>query len=379
MKIAHLAVNHKHIDNVVNLFNGVELEEHVFFLEKQDEKMAEIPICNSNISQFINFETHEKESIAKKLECFNLVIVHCLTTLHANIINYMDCNNTVIMWKGWGFDYLDLMYNKFTDVLENESKELYLKLSLAGGNVATNYSVSENKIKAIKKINFFCPVFEQEFNIIQSKHAFTEHLNYIEWRYGFDYSIEDIVKVKDLVTKTDSLWLGNSSTVTNNHVDYLSLVQKTPSLQRLFHYIPMSYGFDNYKEEVKQIVVKSLANNFEVIEEFFEFDQYVALIARTKYMVMHHIRQQAMGNIWVGLLTGCTVFLNENSPAFHFFKDKGYFIYSVNELTPDSNLDNFKLNAQQLNSNVQNAKAMFSEEQMQVRTKNLLQLVSSYY
>ncbi|WP_342804685.1 TDP-N-acetylfucosamine:lipid II N-acetylfucosaminyltransferase [Alteromonas sp. M12] len=379
MRIAHLAVNHKHIDNVINLFNEVELDEHIFFLEKQDEKMAEIPICNSSLNKYINFEVSEQLTVARKLEAFDLLVVHCLTPLHANIINLMTQGSTVIMWKGWGFDYLDLMYDDFSDLLETKSKQLYSKLRLVDGNPSNKYTVSNNKIQAILKINLFCPVFEEEFEIIQAKHSFTQHLQYIEWRYGFDYPMKKVVKAKDCIVKTDSLWLGNSSTITNNHLDYLSIATKNKSLRSLVHYIPMSYGFDNYKNEIKDAAETVLANNFEIIDEFFEFGQYVNLIARSKYMVMNHIRQQAMGNIWIGLLTGCTVFLNEKCPAFNFFKHRGYVFYSINDLNSGSNIGEFQLTEKQANTNAEKALNMFSYQQTSIRTYKLIQLVKSYF
>nr|WP_252729153.1 TDP-N-acetylfucosamine:lipid II N-acetylfucosaminyltransferase [Aliiglaciecola lipolytica] len=283
------------------------------------------------------------------------------------------------MWKGWGFDYLDLVYDDFSDLLEDKSKKLYLDLRLAGSTADSRYTVSESKKKAIKKIQLFCPVFEEEFEIIQAKHSFTQHLKYIEWRYGFDYPIKKVVKAKDCIVKTDSLWLGNSSTITNNHIDYLSIATKNKSLRSLVHYIPMSYGFDNYKNEIKDATESVLANNFEIIDEFFEFGQYVNLIARSKYMVMNHIRQQAMGNIWIGLLTGCTVFLNENSPAFSFFKNRGYVLYSISDLDSATNVVEFKVTEKQADANAEKALAMFSNQQMSFRTKKLIQLIKSYF
>ena len=379
MKVAHLAPNHKHIDNVINLFNGIELVEHVFFLEIQDKKMAEIPICNSNISSFVSFRSDEKELVANKLDNFDLVIVHCLTDLHAGIVNHMNCNSTVVMWKGWGFDYLDLMYLKFTDILEDKSKTLYFDLREDKTNNSSNYHISSERIEAIKKIKYFCPVLKEEFDLIHERHDFTKHLKYVDWMYGFDYSVNEIIEAGYVINKKEGLWLGNSATITNNHFDYLSVVEENKYLSDMMHYIPLSYGFDNYKNKIKSISNSILNDNVIVLDSFLSFDKYMKFIASSKFMVMHHIRQQALGNIWLGLLTGSTIFLNEKSPTYKYFKRNGFVIYPSSELSFKSNPEDFSLNKYERKENEKMAFDFLCDDAIKKNSKNLIEFVYSEF
>jgi hypothetical protein len=234
------------------------------------------------------------------------------------------------------------------------------------------------KKSAISRIALFCPVLEDEFHLILKRHDFTKHLTFVEWRYGFEHDIKAISEGATIVKKTHSVWLGNSATITNNHLDYLSLLKQSSYLKTATHVLPLSYGFKNYRDQI----VRGFEKNEYIKEpvfmlDFQPFEEYVLKIAECKFMVMMHERQQAMGNIWIGLLSGCEIYLLEGSPTLSFFQNNGFHVYSTNNL-PNINLDKNQLfdNLMAL-ENRDKVIEFFSSEMALFRSKNLLESVGA--
>lgn len=377
MRIAHLAMNHKHLDNVDGFFANVQIDEQVFYFEKLSDKESKLPMYKSKIVQFNCFDAQDYEAIAVELSGYNIVLVHCLTKLHISIINEIDKRFTKIIWVGWGVDYLDLMYDSFFDVLLEKSRALYLELKVGAKTDPMRYQVSADKIAAIRKIDFFSPVLEEEFEMVKQRYDFTSHLIYIDWMYNFDYSSSKLLDYKKNIAKGNSLWLGNSATITNNHADYLEIVEHNQHLKDIDHYIPLSYGFDNYKEAIKLRSQHTLSNHSRVLEGFLDFEAYTKLIVSCKYMVMNHVRQQGMGNVWLGFLSGCSVFLERQSPAYQYFKKQGYNVFSVEQLGTNANLEDFLLNDIESANNFEKITHALSVVKAKDRALTLINIVTN--
>jgi dTDP-N-acetylfucosamine:lipid II N-acetylfucosaminyltransferase len=382
MKIAHVASDHNHISNAKNLFEQVALEKHDFFIKKTPPSIVENDMLNSmfrsNITKKYVFEEADIPDVIKRLCNYQLIIFHTLSDIHIKLINLLNDFNGVIMWKGWGYDYTDLLYDQFTDMLLPQSEKLYWQLKDSPNKDTPIAEITQQKKQAISRISLFCPVLEDEFNLIVQRHEFTRHMQFVEWRYGFEHDMQGLAKQSEKVCKVPSVWLGNSATVTNNHLDYLSLIEQTPEVQKLPHILPLSYGFENYRTEViNHFTNRNTLNNTQFLLDFEPFDSYGLRIASCSHLVMMHSRQQAMGNIWIGLLAGCEIYLLEGSPTLSFFKKNGFHVRSTHEFPDVELINKTKLNKKYISENITRTLVFFGDEQSENRSNILIQKVNT--
>ena len=68
---------------------------------------------------------------------------------------------------------------------------------------------------------------------------------------------------------------------------------------------------------------------FNPILEFMTLEKYNQLVLSCNTVIMHHVRQQALGNIFMSLYLGMRVFLNKKSITYKYMKDVGMIIFDL--------------------------------------------------
>jgi hypothetical protein len=128
-----------------------------------------------------------------------------------------------------------------------------------------------------------------------------------------------------------------------------------------------------YKErllnEVKEL---NLYKNTIVITEFLDPHSYLEVLCSCNVMVMNHIRQQGLGNINLALQVGMLVFLNEKSPVYTFYKSRGAFLFTTQQLNEQPSLIDFQLTAEQKDKNKFIVENEFSQSTIQSKLNKLL-------
>lgn len=377
MKIAHLTDNNIHVSNSTRWFNSNnQAEKHTFFVfEKVTGNNSLIKV---NMDTEMKFSTVYSETskyyVLNVLPSFDLLILHGLSEHNIEMLNLLNTSDLVIMWNGWGYDYIELLFNKFSDALGEESKSLYFKMKSDKSFKETPYSLSLDKQNAIKKVDIFSPVLANEFTSIQNKHLCTRHLIFVDWKYEFPISINEISSFSSNVARREQIWVGNSSTILNNHLDYLKMVELNSKLKSITHVFPMSYGFENYRAQIGSAIDRVFGINKKIIVDFVGFSEYVRLISECKYMVMAHYRQQGVGNILIGLLTGVKVFIEPKNLMYQFFKDSGLYVYSLLELQNEVNVG--ELSEKEKVHNIKLISQMYSDVKFKQRLLDLKRLCS---
>lgn len=379
MQVAHLTDNHYHVQNIPNIFREPRISRQVIFARKPNKIEAGKDVIRDLFTADIDsaryYDEDNIEEIARLLADFDLVIAHALSDINIQLINAIHSDKPTIAWKGWGYDYLDLLYDNFEGTLEYYTTKEYHRLKQDKSTRYKPFTVSSDKKLAISRIDFFCPVIFEEFNAIRTKNQCCSHFRYFDWQYGFEVSLDALVDVAKPNAKKELVWLGNSAFITNNHLDYFECVKNKPDILSLMHTLPLSYGFENYKNTVRK-KAQALIPDIRFLEDFLNFSDYFNTLNSHKYMVMPHIRQQALGNIWLGLLAGNTVFLNEKSLVYKYFCRLGAFVRTLAELDACDNFSELELSDDERTVNTQLAISAFSEETMRNKTKLFLDQVS---
>ncbi|MFT5923090.1 MAG: dTDP-N-acetylfucosamine:lipid II N-acetylfucosaminyltransferase [Paraglaciecola sp.] len=373
MKVAHVSHFHKHVENIEQLFSGIPTEcIDVFLYQIKDQDLnnkmllAMFDVCISRAKLFNNDNKHE---IVNQLLHYDVLVFHSLSKISIELINKLDDFKGSIVWLGWGYDYTELMFDKFEDMLDGASLHAYKKLKQ--NNQASLIGVTQQKQKAISRISVFSPVLYDEFLIVRERNDFCAHLVYADLMYGFKFPMSEIASLGRSVHKTKTIWLGNSATISNNHLDYFQKINGNKQAEYT-HKLPVSYGFENYRNYLKSELEKyKLTCQIDFIDNFQEFEEYCKSIAECKVMVMNHIRQQALGNIFIGLLVGCIVFIHYKSPAFTFFKRNGFFVYSIEELNSIDLIEKSFFSSKFDSMNREKVLAMFSLDSVSYRAEAL--------
>jgi dTDP-N-acetylfucosamine:lipid II N-acetylfucosaminyltransferase len=128
------------------------------------------------------------------------------------------------------------------------------------------------------------------------------------------------------------IWLGNSDTVTNNHLDALNSLKKFKN-ENIEIICPLNYGNKNYGDTVEEYGVNIFGSKFIAIRDFIEREEYYKLMNQTSIVIMNHKRGQAGGNIIAFMLKKKKVFLNSQSSIYKLFQSMGITICDANQIS----------------------------------------------
>lgn len=159
----------------------------------------------------------------------------------------------------------------------------------------------------------------------------------LEWVPYNYYSVNDTIRdLRDKRAAGPNIFLGNSCTYNNNHIDALwklrSLISKEQKV-----ITPLSYGEIGLKKHIIRAGKFLLGKSFEPLIDYLPLDEYNAKMMSCSTMIQYLGAPGAQGNIVTGLWLGMRVFLNKQSIMYEFFKSLGTYVYSVED---DLNMDN---------------------------------------
>ena len=113
---------------------------------------------------------------------------------------------------------------------------------------------------------------------------------------------------------------------------------------------------------------------FVPIQEFMPLKDYTELILSCNTVIMYHIRQQALGNIFMSLFQGMRVFLNSKSLTYSYLKDKGMIIF---DLQKDNQLIGIELTQEQKQINKELVFNLRRREVIKAKTEGIVALYNS--
>ncbi|WP_168396193.1 TDP-N-acetylfucosamine:lipid II N-acetylfucosaminyltransferase [Acinetobacter indicus] len=272
---------------------------------------------------------NKKEISLKILKTqFDCVVIHALDECWFKLIKEMPVNIPVI-WIGWGYDYYDLlefegMLPKTKEIYEVLNKKEYFKSIFDGWK-----KIRKNKIKKdiIERINYFCPVLPDEYEIIKSSRNWSKFPQYIKFNYG-SLEVDYLKGFMDGEIEGNNILVGNSAAPTNNHYEVFSLLSGIDFLSGKVM-VPLSYGNDKYKKNIIGHGRYLFKENFEPLDVFMSINDYIKIIKSCKLVLMGHIRQQALGNIIIMIYLGAKVFLNPENPIYSYLKSQGIVVFNI--------------------------------------------------
>lgn len=357
--LLHLCDDEKFIDHVIDMFETAAPGENVYYIHKEKKgTLTSIKTQNRSIITEIEFlDGLQKDTT--EFEKYHAVILHNIFDSYKIDLIINRNIHANFHWMCWGAD----LYN-----LHQFSKGLYLKqtkrILLENYNIKgkigfffsesfgvlgslfyrwfiNNESLKTNTIKAIKKINSASTVIPHDFNLI--KKNLNRNIEYKAFKY---ISIENALGNRlSSICIGNNFLVGNSATLSNNHLEAFSAVKKTDWAGRKI-IVPLSYGNKLYTQRVIQSGQELFSNSLIPLIEFLPLDDYNKILEDCGNVIMNHLRQQALGNIIISLWLGARVFLNYKNPVYKFLREVGIEVFQIKDLNRIEHLPNYNSLAQ---------------------------------
>lgn len=125
--------------------------------------------------------------------------------------------------------------------------------------------------------------------------------------------------------------IGNSAAPTNNHLDVLEELRRAPESPKNI-IIPLSYGLSGIAKSVQKFAVLNFGSAVEPIVDFMPAQAYFDRLNRCEFVVMGHMRQQALGNLKWAFYTLRTVYLWEGSDVYEYLNAQGFVIRTIDSI-----------------------------------------------
>jgi dTDP-N-acetylfucosamine:lipid II N-acetylfucosaminyltransferase len=241
----------------------------------------------------------------------------------------------VRVWSGWGYDYYGSEHGADTGLMSPATQALIVDGDPAERptmiNRVANQMVSYAQKCAARRTDYFSAPIPSDFDVF--KRRFNNFSGeYAQLNYG---NVSETFAQSDVVGVGSNILVGNSASPTNNHIDiFLILARHDLGTRKVI--VPLSYGDPVYRENLIICGKKILGDSFVPLVDFLPFDKYRSIVASCNVVVMNHLRQQALGNIGAALYQGAHVYLDTVNPVYKFFKKKGAFVRTIQDLASDS-------------------------------------------
>lgn len=350
MRILHLIIDHQVIERTLGIYERLYPKSNdVLIFSSSEQKGIFKHLTTHKNCEVILWGKGSESGKVFNFHNYSHIIAHYLTL---DMVDFIEqAPSTIdVTWEVYGWD----LYNQFQKQLNYEItytnaapyiKYGYLKeyfpflydllYCLKGHHIVFNFQIE-------KKFKFIC----SRLNAIQHGCSFDAKLiqqygkrNILSYEV-FNYSLKEVLG--DLYGKAfstgESILIGNSASFSNNHLYCLKHLKNRLSTNTSL-IIPLSYGGSlRYAEMVQSRFTKDFGANVEVIKEYMPLHEYNKIFLNIKTMVMSAWRQESVGTIIMGLYLGIKVVLSKKGPLYEWFKEKGFVVYPLEELSYDINV-----------------------------------------
>lgn len=378
MKILHIATDDKFLDYALPIFEKVYPGANDVFVFTRNTPLKYVKLTPDHIETKYRRVFKNKPKLPKKIYLkYDLVIFHSLpSSIYPELVHIPE--RTPRIWLGWGFDYYNellsdqSLYLNTTkkianDLIYNSPRR---KLASFVKGILRVLRPTSSKVRAVERITVFSPVLPEEYDMVKNSRKWKHFPEFASWNYG---TMEDnfVKGFEGENISGDAILVGNSATYASNHAEVFSLLRELQVHDRQV-VAPLSYGNPQLVENLTAIGNEYFAGNFEPLMTFMPIEDYVSIIKKCGYVIMNHVRQQAVGNIVIMLYLGARVFVRQENPVYKFFKKAGVVLSTVQELESDPELLNKPLTEEERTRNRAFVSDYWSREKAYERTHKLI-------
>lgn len=353
IKIIHVHTDYKFIIPSLPAYEGKYFENKVLVIEGETEYNGGI---EKNVLIYKRADIDNKFNEIIKICSENyLVVLWGLDKIKCKIALSLP-EKVKIAWRFFGYE----LYGRKKDLFLSEKSKAALRSSDSELNLflsklkkvlkPTYYMIAygrrQNEIfyKAMKRITYFIALSSEEYQMLLFYWPLLPKFvkapsPKIEINGAALYKI---LLRRNLYAK-EGIVIGNSRQVYNNHFDIIELIDACGKKIDYQYNILFSYGGNGlYQERLINSVKEK--NYFNLIEDFLSAEEFINFYKNTTALVINAYRQMAGANINLALKYGVKVYLNERNIHYHYLKNEGFEIFTIEDFNQDLHDKNLSLN-----------------------------------
>ena len=146
--------------------------------------------------------------------------------------------------------------------------------------------------------------------------------------------------------------VGNSATIENQHKEIFDIL-KDKITDDFKIIVPLSYGDENYKQEIIKYGEKCFGNSFMPILKYLTIEEYVGLLSCCDVALFNNNRQQAMGNIVLLANLKKKIYIRNDTSLWNYYKELGLIFNDINTLKKETLNEILMTNTQNVNNNIE--------------------------
>lgn len=305
-------------NDTIQLYKKTRISNQIFYVISN--KINKWKNINSEIKT-LPLNSNTPNLINSVLKDNDIVFMQALSYEKAKAI-YLNKNPTIyFIWALWGYALYNILdfYQK-----KNSYSTIYKPKKTFIFKLKEWYTFKIIYPRAVLKIKTCLFLLEADYNMLQSVIP-----NKSNWMTSCYQTINNIFGGgKQFQVAGNAILLGNSSTPSNNHLKVFEHLNLNKDQKMI---VPLSYGDEKYRYKVISHGNQKFEEFFEPMVEFIPLNQFIKKLQICQYTIMGHYRQQAFGTILMMLLAGSKLFLYRKNPLYLWLKEKGIFIYSIEE------------------------------------------------
>jgi dTDP-N-acetylfucosamine:lipid II N-acetylfucosaminyltransferase len=328
MKILHIISEDKFLDSHLSRWDHCG-EEHTFVYLRTDLTYKG---KNQHLLRKIQPFSAEYFSLISEAEQYDMIFIYLLNFHKAYLLNRIG-KRPVIVWHFYGTE----IYRRspFRQRCISEQTKALLKKS--SWHKLSYMAVYVNLLKRMLLNRSRTPSAEIDLAMRKT--------DYFWWYNVFEYElfkkelpglppflqlpvISRMADADNSSIKDEQILVGNSQAAANNHIDTLLMLREARYSGKVL--MPFNYGSEKAYERNLRKVIKGLDLNITLLEGFMKYDEYVNTISSCQAAVFNSYRQMALGNIFIGLFNGVKIYLNDLNSTYHWLRNTGFHVFSVN-------------------------------------------------
>ncbi len=337
VRYLHCLLDEKFIDGAISLFEEDKRVNNTYVLFKTEPENYKFRFIKSSKAKVQSIN-----SFLKAIEEYDVVILHSLPSLPIDIIRHIPSRIKVV-WLMWGYDFynfqvynINLLYplSKKTFMISDRVKDYTKKII---------YWLSERKIykESLARIDFFSGVFPYECDLFKSLPRYPGiRARAIDFYYGSTNFFIPESPNYNIDNHFSHVIIGNSADPGNNTLDAIDMLEEkldVTSIDKII--VPLSYGTNRlFIDRVKKKGRALWGEKFVSLDSYMPLDEYLKVVSNCKVAIYFHERQQASDNVLMQLMNGAKVFMSSTSLMYKYLKEKGYYIYSLQDDIEEINI-----------------------------------------
>ncbi|MDA7937831.1 TDP-N-acetylfucosamine:lipid II N-acetylfucosaminyltransferase [Pirellulales bacterium] len=345
MKILHFCPDQKFIPFVQRTFEEAVPGASHYRVQSSGQNSPEFVQPIGNV-EFVSKDYWFGSRIKEEINSSDCLLVHYMYRHFANAIRHAK-KDLLIGWIGWGGDYYPFLKDSLPPLIlpltqqirwtKTGNKNSYLhrlkrlkiiqSIRMSCSNQRDKNAIS----KIINRLDFLwintteMKAFENAFTTFKRRY---HRLNYFSAEQTFALGVERFVGPDILV--------GNSATLTNNHVDLLEMLRPLELDGRKI-IMPLSYGDSDYAQKVINYARNIFGDRVHPLVQYMTPTQYLSAISSCGTVLMNHMREQGVTTISTALYKGAKVFLRNENTLRKFYSQLDIRTHSIqDDLSPDS-------------------------------------------